>query len=80
MTKNTGSMLSTDYCILLLHSAAADGVGSIMADNVARLDERGERLRKMQDKTAALESDAADFATMARKLAEQSANKKWWQM
>ncbi|KAK9811618.1 hypothetical protein WJX72_007037 [[Myrmecia] bisecta] len=58
----------------------ANEVGSLMAENRDKLMERGEKLSRLQDKTDALENDAADFATMARKLAEQQTNRKWWQL
>ena len=46
-----------------------------------KLDERGEKLRNLDDKAADLESSAAGFADMARQLKEQQQRKaagKWW--
>ena len=51
-----------------------------MADNMVALEERGEKLRNLQDKTAELGDGAADFASVAKALKEQSANRKWWQL
>ncbi len=51
-----------------------------MADNMVALEDRGEKLRNLQDKTAELGDGAADFASVAKALKEQSASKKWWQL
>ena len=50
-----------------------------MAENMKKLAERGEKLNQISDKTAELENDAADFMTMAKKLAEREKNKKWYE-
>eukprot|EP00873_Tetraselmis_striata_P046564 jgi/Tetstr1/466828/TSEL_001024.t1 len=64
-----------------LYGRKTGAAASVMADNVQRMEERGERLGRLQDKTAAMENDARNFAEMATKLAEQSgAGKKWWQL
>ena len=52
---------------------------SVMAENMNKLAERGERLNQISDKTQQLENDAEDFMTMAKKLAEREKNKKWWE-
>jgi hypothetical protein len=51
-----------------------------MEENRVRLGERGEKLRGLQDKTERMESDAVDFAAMARQLREREEGKKWWQL
>ena len=51
-----------------------------MDENRARLAERGEKLRGLQDKMEAMSSDAEDFASMAKRLRDREANKKWWQL
>lgn len=51
-----------------------------MEENQARLAERGEKLRTLQDKTDQMQADAEDFASMARHIREREANKKWWQL
>ena len=53
---------------------------STMAENVVALEERGEKLRNLQDKTSDLNDGAADFASVAKALKEQAANRKWWQI
>lgn len=53
---------------------------SMMADNVMALEERGEKLRNLQDKTSDLNDGAADFASVAKALKEQAASRKWWQL
>ena len=58
----------------------AKGAQAVMSENVARMEERGEKLRNLQDKTEDLGDDAMDFASMAKQLAAQQANRKWWQM
>jgi syntaxin-binding protein 5 len=40
------------------------------------LAERGEKLERLQDKTAAMQSDADDFASLAEQLAKK--NKSWF--
>ena len=52
---------------------------NVMAENMKKLAERGEKLNQISDKTAELENDAADFMTMAKKLAEREKNKKWYE-
>lgn len=61
----------------LTHSAAP---ALLTQDTREALAERGEKLSQLQDKTAALEESAMSFAEMAKKLAAQQANKKWWQL
>jgi len=51
----------------------------VMAENMNKLAERGERLNQISDKTQQLENEAEDFMTMAKKLAEREKNKKWWE-
>ena len=58
----------------------ADELHGIMAQNRHMLAERGEKLAQLQDKSQALQDDSEDFASMAKKLEEMYANKKWWQI
>ena len=51
-----------------------------LAENRQLLAERGQKLSALDTKTAQMESDAQDFASMARQIAEQERNKKWWQI
>lgn len=60
--------------------ACRSDVGAIMAENRSKLAERGEKLENLQERTSMLESDAQDFAAMAKRLAAQERNKKWWQL
>ena len=46
-------------------------------ENLSRLAERGEKLRSLEDRTREMQNDAEDFASMARRIAEQQANRKW---
>lgn len=57
--------------------SAAQGTKDVMQDNVARLHERMERLRGIEDRANDLANDAEDFASMAKKL-NQDANRPWW--
>lgn len=57
--------------------SAAQGTKDVMQDNVARLHERMERLRGIEDRANDLANDAEDFASMAKKL-NQEANRPWW--
>ncbi|PSC76739.1 R-Tomsyn-like family [Micractinium conductrix] len=59
---------------------AAGDVRSIMEQNRDMLAERGERLRNLDEKSAQVSNDAGDFASMAKQLADQYANKKWYQL
>ena len=52
----------------------------MMAENMEALAERGEKLRNLQDKTSDLNDGAADFASVAKALKQQAANRKWWQI
>lgn len=58
--------------------ARAEELGGVMAENRQRLEERGEKLRQLQDKGADLEESAAAFAEMAKQLAERERNKAKW--
>lgn len=53
------------------------GTAAVMAENVSRLQERQERLSRLEDRTADMVSDAEGFAAMAKKLAQQQ-SKPWW--
>ena len=57
-----------------------EGLSGVMDENRARLAERGEKLRTLQDKMEAMSSDAEGFASMAKQLRDREANKKWWQL
>jgi hypothetical protein len=50
-------------------------VSGIMEANRQALAERGERLGQLQDQTADLAESAADFAALARQLAEKQKGK-----
>jgi hypothetical protein len=56
----------------------AGELGEIMNETRAALAERGERLGRLQDKTAAMEEEAAGFAAMAKQLRDREANRKWF--
>ncbi|GMH38758.1 hypothetical protein BSKO_06642 [Bryopsis sp. KO-2023] len=61
-------------------NAKAERVGGIMAENLDKMKERGERLKGLDDKTAVMTNEAANFADLAKQLADQQKNRKWWQM
>eukprot|EP00892_Ulva_mutabilis_P003044 jgi/Ulvmu1/12740/UM095_0045.1 len=56
---------------------AAQSTQDVMHDNVARLNERMERLAGIEDRANDLAKDAEDFASMAKKL-NKEANRPWW--
>ncbi len=60
----------------LLGCRSAD-VRGVMEQNRAMLAERGERLAALDERTREMADDAEDFATMARRLEQQMANRKW---
>jgi hypothetical protein len=45
-----------------------------MNENRRKLEERGERLKNLEDKSAGLENAASDFASMAKQLKQQQSN------
>lgn len=49
----------------------AQSAAGKMEENKARIQERGERLSRVEQKTAEMESEAANFADLAKQLAEQ---------
>eukprot|EP00803_Ostreobium_quekettii_P005646 evm.model.scf_1045.1 EVM.evm.TU.scf_1045.1 scf_1045:2551-3995(+) len=55
-----------------------DTARGIMEENMAGLHERGEKLRRLQDRTAELENEARGFESRARELAQQQKKKSWW--
>ncbi|KAG2484013.1 hypothetical protein HYH03_017180 [Edaphochlamys debaryana] len=59
-------------------NARTGEVRDVMEQNKSKLEERGERLRRLDDKAADLEASAQGFAEMARQLADRERNKKWW--
>eukprot|EP01025_Chloroclados_australasicus_P049712 TRINITY_DN567_c0_g1_i4.p1 TRINITY_DN567_c0_g1~~TRINITY_DN567_c0_g1_i4.p1 ORF type:complete len:1139 (+),score=126.77 TRINITY_DN567_c0_g1_i4:44-3460(+) len=56
-----------------------DDANEMMRENIQKLQQRGEKLEMLQDKTDQLESNARGFAEAAKKLAEQQ-QRKWWQL
>jgi syntaxin-binding protein 5 len=55
-----------------LHSQAAQ--------NREALQQRGEKLSRLNERTEQMEADAMDFASMARQIASRERDRKWWQM
>ena len=53
---------------------------AIAAENVVKLEERGEKLNTINSKAEMMANDAADFASMARAIRDREANRRWWQM
>ena len=51
-----------------------------MEENISKLAERGERLRRLNDTTAEMSNEADNFASIAKRIQEKEANKKWWQL
>eukprot|EP00884_Botryococcus_braunii_P015587 jgi/Botrbrau1/2711/Bobra.0203s0053.1 len=56
----------------------AGELGTMMNETRAALAERGERLSRLQDKTSAMEEDAASFAAMAKQIRDREASRKWF--
>ena len=71
---------SRNMSTLYVLARRVEGLSGVMDENRARLAERGEKLRTLQDKMEAMSGDAEDFASLARQLREREANKKWWQL
>ena len=51
-----------------------------MEENISKLAERGEKLRRLDETTAQMSNEADSFADMAKRIQEIQANKKWWQL
>ncbi|KAI9138663.1 hypothetical protein BKA69DRAFT_1090559, partial [Paraphysoderma sedebokerense] len=49
-------------------------------DTALKLNERGERLQILQEKTAEMENESSNFAALAKELRKREENKKWYQM
>ncbi len=58
------------------HKHRADSLQGVMAENADLLRERGEKLKQLQDRTTDMQNEASDFASMAKKLAENE--RKWF--
>ena len=59
-------------------SSAATDAASRARETRDALVERGERLGTLQDKSARLEADAANFADLARQIRKQSERPRWF--
>ena len=59
-------------------SSAATDAAARARETRDALVERGERLGKLQDKSARLEADAANFADLARQIRKQSERPRWF--
>ena len=58
-------------------AVAAAGAAGTMARNREMLAERGERLRQVNERTEELQNEAANFADLAKQLADRQKNS-WW--
>lgn len=70
------TVLTMQLCVLLW--MLLQGVASVMEQNRVLLGQRGEKLSRLQEQTGDLAESAANFADMAKKLAEQERNKARW--
>lgn len=71
--KRTTSEIKREYG----HSRAQDA-RAVMERNRALLAERGQKLANLEEKSAAMQNDAEDFAGLAQELEAAFANRKWW--
>ena len=51
-----------------------------MGDNMAKLHQREERLKSIQNKTEDMSNSAGSFAAMAKQLRDREANKPWYKL
>jgi hypothetical protein len=58
-------------------ATSAAGAAGTMARNRDMLAERGERLRQVNERTEELQNEAANFADLAKQLADRQKNS-WW--
>jgi len=59
------------------HTRAQDA-RAVMERNKELLAERGQKLKNLDERSAAMQSDAEDFAGLAQELEAAFANRKWW--
>lgn len=59
------------------HTRAQDAKAT-MERNRKLLAERGQKLANLEEKSAAMQNDAEDFASLAQELEAAFANRKWW--
>jgi len=59
---------------------SATGVKEVLNETAQKLDERGERLERVDEQTEELANQAAGFADLAKEVANQQADRKWWQL
>lgn len=55
-------------------------LSSVMGDNMAKLHQREERLRSINNKAEDMSETAGSFASLAKQLRDREANKKWYQL
>ena len=55
-------------------------LSSVMGDNMAKLHQREERLRSINNKAEDMSETAGSFASLAKQLRDREANKKWYQI
>lgn len=72
--KRTASAVKRHY----RPATKVDNVGSIMERNRNLLEERGQKLKNLEEQSAALQNDTEDFASMAQDLEKAFAERKWW--
>lgn len=58
---------------------ASTGIAGMMNETLQGLDERGQKLAAMSDKTAEMSAASNDFLAAARELNAKNANKKWYE-
>ena len=58
--------------------AKLKGASGAMSEAVSALRERGERIEKLDSKTADLQNDAQNYADMAKQLKEKTKKKSQW--
>ena len=61
-------------------TAKAETAQAQMNKNMAALNERGEKIENLDQKTQDLEDEAKTFKNLAGKLKDQVKNKKWYQL
>ncbi|KAK9795881.1 hypothetical protein WJX73_006395 [Symbiochloris irregularis] len=76
--RGPGGMRSADE-IKLAYSKRTNETSNVMAENQRALAERGERLQNIGNRSEQMADAASDFASLARQLRDQQANKKWYQ-
>ncbi len=73
------ALITRCVCLTLDLVRRARNVAEVANEARSKLHERGERLAKLDERAGDMQNEAAGFAELAKQLADQQRNRKWWQ-